>query len=246
MTLGTKILSFISILLLAVFAFGILPAGSPFPKLVVFISACYLSVVAYRTKERPWFLFFVVVAILFVPLLRFFDFSDIAWRMIDVIIAAGFIFFIYRYYDGYRKGDLFENFVASLFPEEMWKIEDWAKNKSQHLDREVESDRRPDLTVRNLKTGKRLAIECKFRSRFWETKDGTGVFWDKDKHDSYKDYGDREKIEVTVAFGVGGNAKSPNKLFLVPLRMLEEYKGKIIPAQYLQKFEKSIKAPVTI
>lgn len=246
MTLGTKILSLISVMLLAILALGFLSFDSVLPKIIVFISACYMSVVAYRTKERMWLLFFVVTAIVFIPYLRFFDFSDIAWRVLDVIAMAGFIFFIYRYYDGYRKGDAFESFVSSLFPKEEWKIEDWTKDMSRHLGREVESDRHPDLTLRSLKTGKRMAIECKFRSKFWETKEGTGIFWDESNHDTYKAYGGREKIDVTVAFGLGGNAKSPNKLFLVPLRMLEEYKGKIVPAQYLQKFEKGVKAPLSL
>ena len=128
-----------------------------------------------------------------------------------------------------------------MFPPEAWVIEDWTKDKSRGLHREVESDRNPDLTVRSLNNNKRFAIECKFRSRFWTTKFGTGIFWKAWNHDFYRRYGERENISVRVAFGVGGNPKSPGAVFIVPLEKIEEYKGKIIPAQYLQQFKKDPK-----
>ena len=246
MSIGTKIFSLVSIAFLIALAFGVSAVNLSLAKFVVFISACYLSVISYRTKENLWLTFFVVVVVLFNPLRGLFSFSYAIWRIIDMITAVGFGIFIYRYYDSYRKGDAFESFVSSLFPREAWAIEDWTKDRSHHLRREVESDRHPDLTIRSLNTGKRVAIECKFRSRFWTTKFGTGVFWDKYQHDFYKAYGTRENVQVQVAFGVGGNAKSPAKLFLVPLRMLEGYQGKTVPAQYLQKFEKDTKIPLTL
>jgi hypothetical protein len=246
MTLGTKILSVISIVSLVALASGVFVVSLVLVKVVVFISSCYLAVVAYRTKEKFWLVFFAVVAVLFVPVGGFFGFPYWVWRTIDTIVAAGIILFIYRYYDSYRKGWAFERFVASRFPKEAWAIEDWTKDKSRGLKRDVESDRNPDLILRSLSTGERFAVECKFRSRFWTTKFGTGIFWDKYRHGLYGDYGARENIKVKIAFGVGGNPKNPTKLFVVPIESLEEYKGKIIPAQYLQRFEKDLKAVMVL
>ncbi|MFA5841433.1 MAG: DUF6804 family protein [Candidatus Paceibacterota bacterium] len=247
MTLGTKVLSLISIVLLITLASGVLTMDFALAKFVVFISSCYLAVVAWRTKEKMWLVFFVAVALIFLPVIKLFSFSYAVWRTADAIVAAGFAFFIYRYYDGYRKGSAFEKFVASrLLPEE-WAIEDWTKDKSRGLKRHVESDMNPDLTVRNVSTGKRFAVECKFRSRFWKDNEGiTGIFWKAYNHDFYRNYGDKENIKVKIVFGVGGNPKNPSRLFVVPIESLEEYKGKNIPAQYLQKFEKDIKIPLTL
>lgn len=247
MSLGTKIFSTLSVVVLFALSIG-WKAGYilPVAKFVVFISVCYLAVVSHRTKERFWLLFFIVSAIIFNPIFSF-DFEYSVWRIIDALIAIGIAWFFRSYYDSYRKGWAFERFVASLFPKEAWVMEDWTKDKSHRLKRIVESDMNPDLTVRNISNGKRFAIECKFRSSFWTDSSGvTGISWKAHNHDFYKNYGEKENLPVKVIFGLGGNPKLPTRIFVVPLERLREYRGKIIPAQYLEKFEKNPKASIVL
>lgn len=246
MSIGTKIFTFLAVALLFCLALDITYINLYIAKLTISVSAIYLFVVAARTREKIWLIFFALTAIFLNPVYDVLKLTKTDWRIIDLVIAVGFILFFYRYYDSYRKGSNFEKFVANLFPPEMWVIEDWTKDKSRGLRRKVESDNNPDLTVRSLNNNKRYAIECKFRSRFWTTPSGTGIFWNAKSHDFYKKYGEKEKISVRVVFGVGGNPKHPVRIFIVPLEKLEQYKGGIIPAQYIGQFEKNSKNPISL
>lgn len=242
MSPATKIFSILAVVFLAALSLGMTGINLQTARLLVFISAIYLLIVSFRTNEQSWTIFFSVVAVLFNPVGEILMLPAAQWRILDLFIIAGFALFFYRYYDGYRKGADFEKFVVSLFPEEEWIIEDWTKDKSKRLRRRVESDKNPDLTFRNAKTGKRIAVECKFRSRPWTDKTGiTGISWDAYNHDSYISYGEKESIPVAVVFGLGGNPKLPERIFLVPLEKLGGFKGRIIPLKYLENFEKSIK-----
>lgn len=242
MSPSTKIFSIFAVVFLLALSLGINLINLQFAKFTVFISVFYLFIVSIKTSERLWSAFFIIAAIIFNPIQGIFKLPVIYWKSLDIFVALGILLFFYRYYDGYRKGSDFEKFISSLFPREEWVIEDWTKDKSKRLRREVESDMNPDLTIRNLKTGKRFAIECKFRSRPWINNGITGIFWKAYNHDFYKKYGNRENVSVNVVFGLGGNAKSPKRIFLIPLEKLENYKGKVIPLHYLESFEKSIKA----
>lgn len=245
MSLGTKIFSFIAVVLLIVLSLGVKGINFSIANFIIFVCGIYLFVVSVRTRENLWAVFFLIVIFLFNPLKNIFDLSYDIRRMIDFVTAVGIALFFYRYYDSYGKGSLFEKFVIKLLPKEIWVIEDWTKDKSKSLKRYVESDMNPDITVRNIITNKRFAIECKFRSRFWTDKSGiTGISWKYSNHDFYKKYRQKESISVKVVFGLGGNPKSPARIFVVPLENLEEYRGKVIPAQYLEKFEKNLKVPL--
>lgn len=249
MSKGTKIFSVVSVALLLALALGWKSGGQlTLVKFIISISTLYLGVVSYRTKQYFWLLFFGFITVLFFPFQDIFSLSYIVWRIIDLIVAVGVTLFFYLYYDSYRKGANFEKFIISLFPQELWVIEDLTKDKSKILNREVESDRNPDITVRSLNNNKRFAIECKFRSRFWDNggKSAAGISWRARNHDSYKKYGEKENIPVRIIFGVGGNPKHPSRIFVVPIEKIEEYKGKIIPAQYLSQFERNPKMPISL
>lgn len=247
MSPATKIFSLIAVVFLTMLSLGIDGISLQTARLIVFISAIYLMVVSLRTRERLWTALFVAVAVIFNPAREILNLSRNQWRVLDLFIIAGFALFFYRYYDGYRKGSAFEKFVSSLLPENEWIIEDWTKDKSKRLQRQVESDKNPDLTVRNKITGERIAIECKFRSRPWMNKFGiNGISWNSYNHDCYKRYGEKERIPVKVIFGLGGNPKSPEKIFVAPLEGLEQFKGKNIPLNYLERFEKNIKAHLVL
>jgi len=247
MSPATKIFSILAVVFLTTLSLGINAVSLQVARFTVFISAIYLFVISLRTRERLWTAFFIAVTVIFNPIKEILSLSRNQWRVLDLLIIAGVALFFYRYYDGYRKGSSFERFISSLFPENEWVIEDWTKDKSKRLRRQVESDKNPDLTVRNIKTGRRVAIECKFRSRPWINKFGiAGIAWNAYSHDSYKYYGDKEDVPVKVVFGLGGNPKSPERIFLVPLEKLEEFKGKNIPLKYLENFEKSIKSQLAL
>jgi hypothetical protein len=247
MSPAAKIFSILAVVFLTALSLGINAVSLEVAKFTVFISAIYLFAVSLRTRERLWAALFVAIAVIFNPAKEILKLSGDQWRVLDLLIIAGVALFFYRYYDGYRKGSNFEKFVLSLFPENEWVIEDWTKDKSRRLRRQVESDKNPDLTVRSVKTGRRVAIECKFRSRPWINKFGiTGISWNAYSHDSYKRYGEKENISVKVVFGLGGNPKSPERIFMVPLEKLEEFRGKNIPLKFLVNFEQSIKAQLAL
>ena len=197
MSLGTKTFTFLAIVFLFGLALDISYINLYVAKLTIFVSSIYLFVVAVRTREKIWLIFFATTALFLNPVYEVLQITKSNWRIVDLVIAIGFILFFYRYYDSYRKGSNFEKFVANLFPPDMWVIEDWTKDKSRGLRRKVESDNNPDLTVRSLNSNKRYAIECKFRSRFWTTPYGTGISWSAWNHDFYKKYGEKENISVS-------------------------------------------------
>lgn len=244
---ATKIFSILAVALLAALSFGFSPINLGAARLLVFISAVYLLIAGIRGKEQFWTIFFAVVAVLFNPVHEVLYLSRNQWRIFDLLIAGGIALFFYRYYNGYAKGRAFEKFVLSMLPESEWVIEDWTKDKSKRLRRQVESDKNPDLTVRNKKTGERIAIECKFRSRTWVNKFGiNGISWNPYSHEFYKRYGQKEGIPVKVVFGLGGNPKSPDKIFVVPLERLEEFKGKSIPLKVMENFETNTEARLAL
>jgi len=94
----------------------------------------------------------------FNPIIPLYLKSINAWRIIDLMAALAFGVFLWRYYDYYGKGYQFENYIASLFPTNVWVIADKTRDFSRILKRPVESDTHPDFTFRHIKTGKIFAV----------------------------------------------------------------------------------------
>ena len=208
---------------------------------VVSMAGIILAYTAYRSKKYYWLFVFIVAAAVFNPIIPLYLRSISAWRVIDLIAAIAFGVFLWRYYDYYGKGYQFENYIASLFPTNVWVIADKTRDFSRILKRPVESDTHPDFTFRHIKTGKIFAVECKYRSYFYKG----GVEWDKRKGENYAMYSRKHKLPVFVAIGVGRSSKNPERLFFCPLEAFNNSRYPIIREEELRRFERDARKQFT-
>lgn len=201
----------------------------------VSVSGVALAYTAYRSRKIYWLSAFIIAVLIFNPVIPLYIHNVTIWRVIDLVVAAVFGLFLWRYYDYYGKGYSFENYVASLFPTNIWVIADKTRDFSRVLKRSVESDANPDFTFRHIATGKIFAVECKYRSYFYKG----GVEWDKRKGENYEVYSRKYRLPVFIAIGVGKSPKSPERLFLCPLEILNNSRYPIITEEKLRPFEKN-------
>src|SRR3989344_3113998 len=87
------------------------------------------------------------------------------WPGIAGVALAGMVYFTYWATNPYKKGIRFEDYVAGLFPEPGFVIQNRSRDVSKFMNRMVESDMHPDFVFRNQKTGKSFAVECKWRGK---------------------------------------------------------------------------------
>ncbi len=135
------------------------------------------------------------------------------------------------------KGKQFENFVISKFDLSFFDFKD------ARTDRYVngvypESNTYPDLLFQ-CKRGSRdkLAIECKFRSNWKMSENGSRyVRWSyKAQVERYKRYEMTQGAKVFVVLGLGGEPRNPREIFIVPLQYLAENEGYVFE-NFLGKF----------
>jgi|SRR3989344_1175990 len=119
----------------------------------------------------------------------------------------------------YNKGLEFEHYVLSLFPEDKWSIVDYTKDLMKGSNRRIETSSNPDFVLRNKKTKKCYAIECKYRNnyKFSNYFNEKGLTLLKRHLESYKEFSKNNDCSVYILFGLGGNPKNPDKMFLIPL-----------------------------
>lgn len=145
-------------------------------------------------------------------------------RIVDVVLED----------DCVEKGDDFEGYVANLFDERYFSIVEWTSDISRKHDRIVESDGNPDLMIRYKykDRNEKFCVECKFRSGLYQDK----LHWTKPYQlDRYRKYAADNEIPFFVVIGLGGNPKSPDFLFCIPL---EEAKYPALYPSVLEKFER--------
>lgn len=222
----------------------------------VFISGLILAYAAYQSHVW-WFIVFATITILFNPFYQFLALTKETWQEMDILAAAVFSIFITSEETGtktslknkqdeenYKKGIDFEEFVSStLFPKNIWAIEDRTKDSSKKLERLVESDMHPDYRFRHKTTGQRFAVECKYRSKFFKG----GIEWQKGQQgERYRVYGETHNIPVFVAIGIGGNPDNPARLFFCPLEKLGDVNHGFITENDLIKFERDPKKSFSI
>lgn len=127
------------------------------------------------------------------------------------------------------KGYDFESYIASLFPQERFSIVEWTNDICRKHDRYVESDTRPDLTVRHLKTDQIFHIECKYRSELYEGK----LNWTNPRQlQRYQEFSRNSQNPFYVVIGLCGKASNPKYLFCIPLQEAR------YPALYPSIFER--------
>jgi len=111
-------------------------------------------------------------------------------------------------------GDEFQQYVRKhLFPKEGYDLvhqtHDYEANKNDF----VETSNEPDFRFRSRRSGREFLVEAKYRSRLYQ-----GVVeWCKPYQlNRYKAID--KAISVFVAIGLGGHPKSPEHVYIVPVR----------------------------
>lgn len=151
--------------------------------------------------------------------------ADKLGRVIDVITEP----------ESVTKGNDFEKYLVSLLRSDRFALMDWTSDICRKHDRFVEADTRPDLTVRHIKTGQVLHIECKFRSGLFNDK----LEWtNRGQLQRYRDFAKQTREPVYVAIGLEGKASKPKYLFVIPL---EEAKYPALYPSVFEKYERSTK-----
>ncbi|HBA86332.1 MAG TPA: hypothetical protein DCZ95_19805 [Verrucomicrobia bacterium] len=129
-----------------------------------------------------------------------------------------------------EKGTAFEMYVITCFDNKQFRLIEWRSDKYIPNWGGPVSCRWPDLVMEHISTGKRFAIECKFRSSPRAGK----VEWARPEQiNNYIQYEAREQIPVYVALGLGGAPNSPQALYVMRLRHMNE---PIILMQDLDRF----------
>lgn len=121
-----------------------------------------------------------------------------------------------------RRGKTFEKYVLSLLDDKDWKIKHFAKDISGEIKRNVASDSWPDIIVQHRRTNQQIGIQCKYFSMFSEGADSTErkLPFKSYQLTQYKTYQTKEGFPTYIAAGVGGHEKSPQKLYIIPLKKI--------------------------
>lgn len=114
----------------------------------------------------------------------------------------------------FRKGQKFEDYAESFFPESHYilldKVPDYLANKARF----IESSLKPDFTFRDKKNQRQFFVEAKYRSDLYKGK--LEFCKNLDQLRRYKNY-DRQH-PVFLLLGLGGKPSYPEPIFLVPVK----------------------------
>ncbi|HJJ48171.1 MAG TPA: hypothetical protein O0X39_04150 [Methanocorpusculum sp.] len=145
-----------------------------------------------------------------------------------------------------RMGNLFEETIASKFSSKYFTIVTWTTDRCRDTNIRVESDKNPDFRIRYEPTKEEFAVECKFRTWFYEEINPYGeivkqsIQWAKpEQMERYKKYEKEQKIPVFIVIGVGGKPNNPQFIFCIPLKEIK------YPEIYGSIFERNEKNPET-
>jgi len=121
--------------------------------------------------------------------------------------------------------------AANLVNEGQYKILEWTPDKGFESNIKVEANENPDLIVESPE-GEVLAIECKYRSDFYyrRQKNVKEISWAKlYQMIRYINFSKNKPMPVWVALGLGGESRSPNYHYLVPIEKMSGYSRKEDP-----------------
>ncbi len=216
---GKTLASFCSSLLL-IAMFGLYPNYAAL-KIGIFILLFALAAVSYVQHYKYFSLSFLLVALLFNPLIPI-SLSRSMWIFIDCVLIVHLFVYVFWTTDAHQKGSRFEKFVTSLFPEDQYVILDRTRDTGKRLGRYVESDKNPDLLFKKRSTGESFAVECKWRGA-WTKAPGyedSGIAWKTEWTLRYGDFGRKLGVPVMLALGIGGTPEKPQEVYLVPIDKL--------------------------
>lgn len=193
-------------------------------RMYAFITFLILAGLSFIQHYKQFALAFILSAILFNPYIPA-SLPQNIWIVLDVLLSAGLLFFVFWTTNSYQKGARFERYLASRFPETKYKLVDRTRDNAKYLNRAVESDGYPDLRFRNLETNNEFAVECKWRAKWQgnESHGDVGVFWNPKWTERYLAYSKRNNIPVFLALGVGGAPEKPKEVYIVPIEVLNNW-----------------------
>ena len=141
-----------------------------------------------------------------------------------------------------KKGDAFENYVLKQFDtKKYFKLVDCTRD-AKILDVYPESNKHPDLTLEYSKSKDRFAIECKFRSSYYFSKERKQnvIRWARrDQIANYLKYQKETGIPVYIVIGIGNNilqGEAPKEEYCVPLDAIKNYPE--IFVSFLKKYKR--------
>ena len=130
-----------------------------------------------------------------------------------------------------QQGNDFEDYIVQKFPKDYFILLEWRGDKYIN-GFYSKSNLLPDLQLKTNRgdNATSFAVECKYRSNYVCNE----INWSHDKQiENYKKYEIEKKINVFIALGIGGTAKSPNELFIIPLKDIHYiYMSKEFLAKY--------------
>ena len=202
----------------------------------IFGATIFLTLLSLSTRRYYWSIIFISFAILFNPWARL-SLSKSEWILADVLLSATLIFWVLDYFRNYHKGLLFERFLLDKFPKQEYDIIFATKDLHKKFQRFVATDADPDFVLKERKTGKVFAVECKYRSDYIIGSRGEkGVWWKREQGDRYSQYSQKENIPVYIAIGVGGNPKNPEQIGLIPIEIIQKKYHKFIPKIVIEQY----------
>jgi hypothetical protein len=133
-----------------------------------------------------------------------------------------------------QKGDDFERYIVENFESKYYKIMEWTSDKEAN-GKYVESNTNPDIVMQLEWKGQKhqFALECKYRQNYYK---GGIEFSNIDQLNRYRKFAEERNLPVFMAVGIGGEAKSPKELFIIPLTQLD--KGTLTKSE-IAKFYKN-------
>ena len=134
-----------------------------------------------------------------------------------------------------KKGDDFEKFVVQKFDKKYFRIKEWAGDKyvnGIYADTTPQPDILLEFSFKQETTD--FSVECKWRQKLYKN----GVeFAKKEQFERYKNFERKQKYPVFIAIGIGGKAISPEQLYVVPLKEID---NNFIHIKELKKYEKKV------
>ncbi len=201
------------------------------------IVSSILAYASFESRRYYWGTAFVIFGLLFNPFVTP-SLSRGEWIFADIALVTVLVGWFWDYFKGYHKGLLFEHHIRDKFPDHEWVIVSYTKDLHKKLRRFVESDANPDFVFRKRATGELIAVECKYRSEYWESKKwGEGVSWQMKQGERYAQYGKENNIPVYIALGVGGNPKSPKCVSYIPIELIQKQYFYFIPKKVLDQHQ---------
>lgn len=124
-------------------------------------------------------------------------------------------------YDNILIGRRYELFVAkSLVKDNKFKILEWTPDKGFEANIPVKSNFNPDLVISDAED-RIIAIECKFRSKFFFKTKNNEISWSYEKQvGRYRGFSSERNIPVFIALGLFDEPTDPKYHYLVDMEML--------------------------